>query len=838
MANDKAQFDAELQKLRDNGMILPKHPMRAAQSYGESVKTTRDLGQIASVDMARAATKLGRPITADNYSSREVQGIFEQTKALTVAMGEQRRLSHGGMHRTAGQRASDQNQRWASTTHHSVVGGSSNSLGGDVLNAIPRFYDPLEYWDQSGLPWNVADEGHRHKLHKWMRLYYATHYLVPILVDIFTRFPLVGMELQHEDSSLREIYEELFLNQLHYEDFLVSLGREVWLVGEAFPLGSFVESLGIWEHEGLINPEDVVIDNFPLLDSQQLKIVPPDYLRRIVQTQTPAREWYQIQQNYEDLIPYLLKGEHIPMSPVVLRQVANKMNDWDDHGTPILLRGLRTLLHEEKLLASQDAIAERLYSPFLLAKLGIMDMGDGLPPWLPTAEELDSVRDDIDVAMAADFRIMVHHFGLELSSVFGREQMPRLGDDFDRIERRLMQVFGVNPSLLSAGSNSQPYASSALQAEFMNQILRTFQKQLKDHYKARAMVVAEAQGHFAYERRGQTRVQIFETVLEPDENGDLQPVRKPKYTCPDLSFATFDLRDEATERQFLQALRMQGVPIPDSKLMIGVTWKDEDYVVESMDDIKYKTIAQQQAKMDTYLALVIKGLPVPMDLKQEVESVLAGGTGPSPPPGGPPWGGGGPPPDGGAPGGPGGPQGGGMVMPPPPPGLMGPGSGAPPGGGPPPTAPNAPGPRGNVPEASNERRPGLSYNAATGHGLSLEELSAATTEWPEPWRKRAVQIWSGAPVDKLEEEKVAATLAEGEIETDPETWALGFHQKLEEDNGHKIIVEGRRRNPDPPVDPGKRYSLVDPLAPALKDTVENTDAPTESEPPRSEPDAT
>jgi hypothetical protein len=91
---------------------------------------------------------------------------------------------------------------------------------------------------------------------------------------------------------------------------------------------------------------------------------------------------------------------------------------------------------------------------------------------------LDSVRDDFDIALSSDFRLMVHHFGLEVTSVFGREQMPRLGDDFDRIEKRLMQVFGVNPSLLSAGSGGQPYASSALQAEFLNQILKTFQNTL------------------------------------------------------------------------------------------------------------------------------------------------------------------------------------------------------------------------------------------------------------------------------------------------------------------------------------------------------------------------
>jgi hypothetical protein len=57
-------------------------------------------------------------------------------------------------------------------------------------------------------------------------------------------------------------------------------------------------------------------------------------------------------------------------------------------------------LHEEKLLASQDAIAERLFTPITLAKLGIMDMGDGQPPWIPGPEELESVRDDLDLALS------------------------------------------------------------------------------------------------------------------------------------------------------------------------------------------------------------------------------------------------------------------------------------------------------------------------------------------------------------------------------------------------------------------------------------------------------
>lgn len=745
-------------------MVLPRNPQRAMATYGGAVHAAHDLSAAAGRDIDRASARLGRTVTASNYDSPEVQAIMRENAALTTAMGHKRGIS-SRMSRTA----------------------SMGAGGSDVFNAIPRFYDPLEYWDLSGLPWNVADEGHRHKLHKWLRLYYATHYLVPILVDIFTRFPLVGMELESKDVQLKDFYEDLFFNELNYGEFLVSLGREFWCVGEAFPLASFDETLGVWEREELINPEDVAIENFPMLGSQQLKIVPPDYLKRLAQTKNPPKEYRLLEMQFPDLIPYLLKGEHVPISGVLLKHVANKLNDWDDHGTPILLRGLRTLLHEEKLMASQDAIAERLYSPLILAKLGMQDMGDGLPPWIPGTEELEALRDDFDIALSSDFRLMVHHFGLEVSSVFGREQMPRLGDDFDRIERRLMQVFGVNPSLLSAGSGGQPYASSALQAEFLNQILKTFQNTLKKHFRERAMVVAEAQSHYDYEVKGNTRVPIYETVVEYDMEGNKTYKEVPKLLVPEMTFQTLDLRDEATERQFLQTLRSMGVPIPDDKLMIGIGGNLKGYIDEYNKELKTKTISQQQAKMDTYTALVAKGLPIPPALKAEVETVLNGApVDPNADPGGAgmvgqdPAGPGAMGPDqGGGPGPAAGP-GGGMVLPDAPSGLgSGPGT-VPPGGGPPPASPQEAGPAGTVPAVSNERRPGLTYNTSTK--TSSEDL----TSKDEP--------------DRIEESE----------------FVLKPNQKLETDeNGNERIVIANKRRAILTVDPEKKYSLVDPEAEPL-----------------------
>jgi hypothetical protein len=824
-------LNAELARLRAQGVGLPRHPGRAADALRDGYQTDRNYRQAATRDLHGLSARLGRPITADNYDSPEVQKIISHNTAMSRAMGEGRSL-----------------------------GRRLGSAGGapDAHASIPRFYDPLEYWDLSGLPWNVADEGHRHKLHKWLRLYYATHYLVPILVDIFTRFPLAGMSMECKDPQLKDFYENLFFDQLNYEDFLVSLGREFWVVGEAFPLASFDEDLGVWEREELINPEDVVIENFPILGSQQLKLAPPDYLKRLAQTKNPAKEYRLLDANYPELIPYLLKGEHIPVSGVLMRQVANKLNDWDDHGTPILLRGLRTLLHEEKLLASQDAIAERLYSPLLLAKLGIMDMGDGQPPWIPGPEELESVRDDLDLALSSDFRLMVHHFGLELESVFGREQMPRLGDDFDRIEKRLMQVFGVNPSLLSAGSGGQPYASSALQAEFMNQILRTFQKMLKDHFRERALVVAEAQGHYDYEQKGQTRVKLFEEIVQYDEDFEKSVIEVPKLLIPTLKFQTLDMRDEATQRQFMQSLRGLGVPISDERLMVGqFDWDPEEEYLKFNKELKTKTIAQQRAKFETYTALTIQGLPVPADLKAEVESVLQPAGQPA---AGTPMGGQQPPMPGGGGSGPA--QGpGGIMMPNAPADLMGGGlgpggiGGAVPGGGAPPAGPIQPGPPGTVPEVSNERRPGLTYNTKTastalgeGDWWSVAEELVTDHEFSPNWVGREIRarlIREGAaedqaegvvekwlsyvltgnePVDDVAEIDTSdepGTLLESEVKVEPEVpveeWELNQGQELREAEGDlpTRITHVGKRDVKYKVDPKKKYSIVDPEAEPL-----------------------
>lgn len=58
----------------------------------------------------------------------------------------------------------------------------------------------------------------------------------------------------------------------------------------------------------------------------------------------------------------------------------------------------------------------------LVCKLGIKDMGDGLPPWIPGPTELESVRDDLDLVFSdidKDVRVLIHHMGIDFEIIRG-----------------------------------------------------------------------------------------------------------------------------------------------------------------------------------------------------------------------------------------------------------------------------------------------------------------------------------------------------------------------------------------------------------------------------------
>lgn len=428
------------------------------------------------------------------------------------------------------------------------LGGGSN-----MQIALPKVRQPLGSLADKGIPFNVEDEDELKDIRRWSRLFYATHDLVPLLIDIYSKFPVVGLEFDSKDPLIKRFYEDMFLGELNYLEFLPDqLGREHFTVGEVTSLAHFNESLGVWSSEEILNPDMLRVSRSLFVQRDRVQLLVKDLVDNLRQgpqgggmsdsDETPS-ERLQRNQEYQDLVRYYpeiiqaaSQNDGLDISDALISRIVNRSTPWARRGTPHLLRSFRTLMTEESLMAAQDAVADRLYSPLVLATLGIEDMGDG-EPWIPDQSELDDARDDLQSALAADFRLMVHNFGLKVENVFGRESVPNLDGDFDRVQSKLLQAWGIGEALISGGTGGA-YASSALNREFVTQMMVGFQNALRRHIIKRAEVIAEAQGHYDYDLKGGVRTPIYREIVEVDPETGEEYIRKvPKLLIPDIKFS-------------------------------------------------------------------------------------------------------------------------------------------------------------------------------------------------------------------------------------------------------------------------------------------------------------
>jgi hypothetical protein len=505
--------------------------------------------------------------------------------------------------------------------------------------ALPKVRQPLGSLADKGIPFNVEDEEELKDIRRWSRLFYATHDLVPLLIDIYSKFPVVGLEFDSKDPLIKKFYEDMFLGELNYMEFLPDqLGREYFTVGEVTSLAHFNESLGVWSSEEILNPDMLRVSRSLFVQRDRVQLLVKDLVESLRQgphggtgmsdtDETPS-ERLQRNQEYQDLVRYYpeiiqaaSQNDGLDISDALVSRIVNRSTPWAKRGTPHLLRSFRTLMTEESLMAAQDAVADRLYSPLVLATLGIEDMGDG-EPWIPDQSELDDARDDLQSALAADFRLMVHNFGLKVENVFGRESVPNLDGDFDRVQSKLLQAWGIGEALISGGTGGA-YASSALNREFVTQMMVGFQNSLRRHIVKRAEVIAEAQGHYDYDLKGGVRVPIYREIVETDPETGEEFIRKvPKLLIPDVKFSTLNLRDEAQERAFIGQLKAMGVPVSDKTLAVNIDMEFDQELERQAEESVAKLMATAQAMKKVQDLCDQQNLPYPPELAQHLMSTL------------------------------------------------------------------------------------------------------------------------------------------------------------------------------------------------------------------------
>lgn len=264
---------------------------------------------------------------------------------------------------------------------------------------------------------------------------------------------------------------------------------------------------------------------------------------------------------------------------------------------------------------------DRLYAPMILATLGMENLGDG-EPWIPSQSDLDQVRDDMQTALAADFKLMVHNMGLKVESVFGRESVPRFDSDYDRITAKLLQAWGIGEALVAGGSGGA-YASSALNREVCEQLMLGMQRKVTRHIIKRMEIIAEAQEHYDYEQKGGYRRPLYREIVEVDPETGEEYIRKvPKLLIPEVKWSVLNLRDEATERAFVQQLKAAGVPVSDKMLAINLPVNFKEELERSAEETVQKGLATSQAMDKLQKLCDAQKLPYPPELAQQLGATL------------------------------------------------------------------------------------------------------------------------------------------------------------------------------------------------------------------------
>lgn len=541
--------------------------------------------------------------------------------------------------------ADDPNANVISQMAHNRAVNMAKTGSTSLSLATSRPTDPMFYWRQNNLPYDIwRDPKQLAEVRNFCRILYVTHPLIGSAIDIYSKYPLAGMEIVcPKDQSIAQFYNDLFLDTLDYEEFLANVGREYWLAGEAFPFGTFNELLGVWEADELLLPEDVNVIYSPFLREPRFEMRLPRHIREIIVNRKPELEYRQLISAYPELAMYANSSTFsdmeddqylIPVSNMLLQHVKRTGDSFHVRGVPILLRAFRAIVQEEMLNAAQDSIAQRLYTPLILARIGASatDLGTNIP-WVPDQTDLDAFLEDVNSALAGDFRLLVTHFAVNMQSVFGRESMPDLSSDFERLTERQLQAFGLSKTMLSGGSGGETYAADALNRDLVSQLLTGYQKRIRRFFRRRAEVVAEAQGHYDFERKGGRAKPIMEEILETDpETGEQRVIERPKLLLPDLRIRAMNMKDEDNYHSLIENLRASGVPISMRSRLVNIPIDLEDEVQAVSDEQVDQAVAAQETRKRTYLALKSKGLPIPDDLREDFEPhvLQRGGTGNQP----------------------------------------------------------------------------------------------------------------------------------------------------------------------------------------------------------------
>ena len=414
------------------------------------------------------------------------------------------------------------------------LGGGASGAMGNIRNGNASFYHPLFQNLNMMLPRD------RRERNEWCRHFYRTEPIIATSLDLHTEFPISDFNNVCFDSGIKDFFDYMAFDRLSMVKLLLDIGLEYWKIGDVFPFGQLSENDGMWERFVLLNPDYVDIKASLLAGDPILELIPDEQIKAIVMA-GPRGEYSDIySQLPEDVIRQVRSGRNIKLDNRLVSHISHKASQYETWGTPIMMRCFKTLIYKDKLREAQNSIANRHVTPLRIFKVG----APGEP--YPSQEDLDSLRDMLVSAEDDPNFMLVYHYALQTDYVGSSGKILPLNQEFDFIQKELMNGMGINQAMLNG--DGPTYANAQVGMDTLAKRYMSYRLVLEDWIKKKVYrPIAEIQGFYK---------------PEPSEiaHGYRIANRKDRQLIvPEISWQQQDLTSNQAVLNFVQQLQAKGL---------------------------------------------------------------------------------------------------------------------------------------------------------------------------------------------------------------------------------------------------------------------------------------
>lgn len=386
------------------------------------------------------------------------------------------------------------------TANSSAFGGAFG--GGYTMGQGTNIYSPHISPDFLELPQNLSEQ------RSYYRHFYNNDPYVGQAIDLHTELPLSKIRLTlprgkdpKNNRRILNFYTEM-VERINLLQVLVDATREYYVIGDAFIFAEdsevevpeevyykydyeiTVEGEAVahktkrenwqeleeeykrkqyqgWTKLTVLPPDQIKIDAYQFSDEDIIELIPDsktaNLVQRAVQGDPVAAE--HVLKIPKEIRDYLANGQNIPLGTnpnegSFVYHLARAKPSYQTHGTSLLQRCLRTLVHRDKLRQAQASIASRAMTPKRLIWAEDLDVND-----------IEELRDQVDTALLdPDFSIITN-YEVRWEEISADSRLLNLSSEYDMTDRQLFAGLGVTESMLTGESS---YSGERINIEIIN----------------------------------------------------------------------------------------------------------------------------------------------------------------------------------------------------------------------------------------------------------------------------------------------------------------------------------------------------------------------------------